>query len=276
MSNTQLAIISILGGIGVGVLIGLPLVFVLRRRFPAVKKSQPPNNPPVKSSPVQSPPAKGSEVKSPEVKSPPVQSPVVESPEAERPAIKSPVVRSPETRSPPVKSPAEQDSSVTVPQARLTPAPQPYDLLEELRKKRREAEEKELKSVAKEYEALAETFKKFEEESKPAEEQTKVKVPNLFLEVENNLTVATKPWSNTLFNFQTEVFDSNRAEVDSLPIDIRGDLMQAYMDMRLANNLVRLAREAGQKSREVDESYIKLCEQIALRLQKVMPGLTAG
>ncbi len=136
-------------------------------------------------------------------------------------------------------------------------------------------------SMAKPQDSLTKLVKKHEElikkyqETTVFEEQIESRAPNLFLEVKNNLALADKPSTNILFPFETNVWDTNPSEVDSLPEDVQEELRQAYVDMRLANDIVWLATEIGRRSQNLDESYIRLCSQIALHLNKVTPALKA-
>jgi hypothetical protein len=49
------------------------------------------------------------------------------------------------------------------------------------------------------------------------------------------------------------------------------DLIQLYVDISLANNVVWLATEIGHRSKELDESYMKLCSGIAERIKGIIP-----
>ena len=89
---------------------------------------------------------------------------------------------------------------------------------------------------------------------------------NLFTELEINLTVATLPWTDKLLPFQTSVWDSKHGEGEPLMITHLYELIQLYVDIGLANNIVWLATELGHRSKELDESYIKLCKGIAERI----------
>ena len=89
---------------------------------------------------------------------------------------------------------------------------------------------------------------------------------NLFTELEINLTVATLPWTDKLLPFQTSVWDSKHGEGEPLMITHLYELIQLYVDIGLANNIVWLAIESGHRSKELDESYIKLCKGIAERI----------
>jgi hypothetical protein len=89
---------------------------------------------------------------------------------------------------------------------------------------------------------------------------------NLFTDLEINLTVATLPWTDKLLPFQTSVWDSKHGEGEPLMITHLYELIQLYVDIGLANNIVWLATELGHRSKELDESYIKLCKGIAERI----------
>ena len=94
------------------------------------------------------------------------------------------------------------------------------------------------------------------------------------IEVEANLAIAAAPWTGKLSSFQTKVMDANRTKVDSLSSDIKTPLTEAYTDMRLANTLVWLSMDVGHRSKDLDESYLKLCTKISERLVSSLPGLT--
>ncbi len=97
--------------------------------------------------------------------------------------------------------------------------------------------------------------------------------PDLVAEAENNHRIATEPWSDKLLPFQTRVWDARQDEVYKLPGNLREDLTQAYVDMRLANSIVWLSTELGRRSHNLDENYMKLCATIAVRLDRVKPLL---
>jgi hypothetical protein len=97
--------------------------------------------------------------------------------------------------------------------------------------------------------------------------------PELVAEVDANLSIATAPWTGKMESFQTRVLDSNRGKVEILLPELQEDLTEAYTDMHLANTLAWLSTDVGHHSKDMDESYLKLCNQIAERLQKVKPSL---
>ena len=92
----------------------------------------------------------------------------------------------------------------------------------------------------------------------------------LVMEIEANLAVARKPWEDKLYSFQTECWDSKHGESDLFLNNHYQDLIQLYVDISLANNIVWLATEINHRSKELDESYIKLCSSIATNIKKVL------
>lgn len=91
------------------------------------------------------------------------------------------------------------------------------------------------------------------------------------IELENNLSIASRSVNGKLTKFNTEVWDSNRIKFSSLAEDIRGELTEAYVDMLLANNVVWLVTELGRNSQDLIASYSKLSSKVAERLQRIMP-----
>ena len=92
----------------------------------------------------------------------------------------------------------------------------------------------------------------------------------LIMEMEANLTIAGKPWENKLFSFQTKCWDSKHGESDLFLNAHYQEMIQLYVDIGLANNIVWLAAEINHRSKELDESYIKLCSSIAANIKKIL------
>jgi hypothetical protein len=90
-------------------------------------------------------------------------------------------------------------------------------------------------------------------------------------ELETNLAVASTPWTDKLISFQTKFWDVSHGEFEPMLATHHQELIQLYVDIRLANNIVWLAREIGSRSKELDESYIKLCADIAANIKKLLP-----
>jgi protein-tyrosine-phosphatase len=92
-------------------------------------------------------------------------------------------------------------------------------------------------------------------------------------ELKTNLAIATIPWSGKLLPFQTLCWNAKHGErepFEPLLTSHFQELIQLYVDVGLANNIVWLATEIGHRSKELDESYIKLCANIAERIKKIM------
>jgi hypothetical protein len=106
-----------------------------------------------------------------------------------------------------------------------------------------------------------------------AREPLKPEKSEILSEVEANLAIATSPWMGKLTPFQIKVMGNNRSRFDALQPDLREDLTEAYTDMHLANTLAWLSMDVGRKSKDMDESYLKLCNKIAARLERVIPPL---
>ena len=102
----------------------------------------------------------------------------------------------------------------------------------------------------------------------PIERQKESPNSELIAELETNLAIATAPWANKLIPFQTKYWYSKHVESDLLLSSHYKELMPLYVDMGLANNIVWLATEIGHRSKELDESYIKLCSGVADGLKK--------
>jgi hypothetical protein len=93
------------------------------------------------------------------------------------------------------------------------------------------------------------------------------------MEVETNLSTAIAPRTNQLLPFQTTVWTTNPAEFAAVPVQLQEELLEAYIDIRLANDIVWLATEVGRHSDVLNASYIRLCKKIAERLGTVIPAL---
>ena len=88
--------------------------------------------------------------------------------------------------------------------------------------------------------------------------------------MEANLVVASQPCADKLNPFQTEYWDINHGEFDPLLTTHHQEMMQLYIDIGLANNIVWLATEINHRTKELDESYNKLCFGIAENIKKIL------
>ena len=104
----------------------------------------------------------------------------------------------------------------------------------------------------------------------PAElRQNESSKSDIVKELEINLSIATTLWSDKLLPFQTSSWDSKHTEDEPLLTSHIQDLIQLYIDVGLANNIVWMVTEFGHRSKELDESYMKLCASIAGRIKEI-------
>jgi|GEM_PF-3566012 len=134
--------------------------------------------------------------------------------------------------------------------------------------------EKKIKTSSEIQEALEEYVKKRQINQVQPEIFIKPQKSELLVELETNLSIATTPWEGKLIAFQTKAMDSNRAKIESLDPALKDELIEAYTDIHLANTLVWLSMDVGHRSKDLDESYLKLCNKIAERLGRVLPEIS--
>lgn len=103
--------------------------------------------------------------------------------------------------------------------------------------------------------------------------QVEVALPELLEEVVNNHRIATTPWAGKLLPFQTQTWETLQDNVNNVPANIHDALAQIYIDIRLANSIVRLATDFNRRSGSLDESYKKLCTGIAGKINKIKPQI---
>ena len=96
---------------------------------------------------------------------------------------------------------------------------------------------------------------------------------DLIEEINNNLKIATGPWTGKLIPFQTHIWDTRQDLVNAVPASLKEHLAQAYTDIRLANSVVWLSMELGRRSDNLIQSYMKLRTSIATELSQVKPLL---
>ena len=134
--------------------------------------------------------------------------------------------------------------------------------------------EKKIKTSSEIQEALEEYVKKRQINQVQPEIFIKPQKSELLVELETNPSIATTPWEGKLIAFQTKAMDSNRAKIESLDPALKDELIEAYTDIHLANTLVWLSMDVGHRSKDLDESYLKLCNKIAERLGRVLPEIS--
>ncbi len=95
--------------------------------------------------------------------------------------------------------------------------------------------------------------------------------PELLVEVKGNLNIAVTPWTGRLLPFHTRAWDALPDHPDNIPASVHQSLSEIYIDIRLANSIVQLSTDFNRRSPTLDQSYKKLCVSIAERLSKLSP-----
>lgn len=95
-------------------------------------------------------------------------------------------------------------------------------------------------------------------------------------ELISNLEIASSPWNGELKPFETNGWDADRNGYSTMPPATKENLSQAYVDIRLANNIVWLSKELGRRTGDLDESYRRLCNRIAIRLREAIDNQSQG
>ncbi len=91
------------------------------------------------------------------------------------------------------------------------------------------------------------------------------------IELETNFSIATRPITDQINSFHLDVWTQKPTEFNSLTHEIRTELSEAYIDMRIANNVVWMVTEIGSKNQDLITNYHKLSKKVAERLQRIMP-----
>jgi hypothetical protein len=92
------------------------------------------------------------------------------------------------------------------------------------------------------------------------------------VELQNNLSIAARPVTDNLINFKLDIWRTRRSEFNVVSNDLMEELKEAYVDMTLANNIVWLVNELGRDTQNLKDSYIKLCNKVSERLERIMPA----
>lgn len=106
-------------------------------------------------------------------------------------------------------------------------------------------------------------------------EQTNYISPELFEEIESNLSITSKPWTGDLLPLRIEVWKMSKSNINSnsLTAAIQQDLLQAYANIETANSIVWLATDLGRRNENLDHHYRILCGEITARLSRVISSL---
>ena len=120
--------------------------------------------------------------------------------------------------------------------------------------------------------ATGDAFKKADKEAENVRKPQELKTAGIIEEapslneIEINLRIATRAWDGKPLPFQTKIWDDEMFEFDLVDIGHSDDLGQAYIDMKMANDIVWFYTEIGCASDDLEASYKKLCTKIAERL----------
>lgn len=116
---------------------------------------------------------------------------------------------------------------------------------------------------------LIKRFVKEDKTTAAIEGQLKYPASGILEEVKANLQIATEPRRGVLIPFETRMWNILQEEINELPVDLQEELLQTYIDIRLANSIVRLSVELGRVTDDLTQNYIKLCNSIAERLHRI-------
>ena len=100
--------------------------------------------------------------------------------------------------------------------------------------------------------------------------QNDLRKSDFIKELETNLAIANTPWSGKVTSFQSKSWDAWHGEGDKSLTPHIQEIIQLYVDISLANNIVWMATVLDHRSNELDKSYIKLCANIAARTKSII------
>jgi hypothetical protein len=96
----------------------------------------------------------------------------------------------------------------------------------------------------------------------------------IFGELRENLKIAAAPQIQNPKPFYTDALKTCFASQDTSLSDMIVDLKEAYTDIILANSIVWLVTEMGTSNKTVEDTYMKLCGNIAERLTGVLQRMS--
>jgi hypothetical protein len=105
------------------------------------------------------------------------------------------------------------------------------------------------------------------------EEPVKFRISELLIEIEHNLKTINDFSGDNLIPLKSDVWDAIRHATHILPINLRGQLVRVYFEIRLLNQTVRFSAELGHKSAFLDERYRKRIATIAEGLSKIIENI---
>ncbi len=173
---------------------------------------------------------------------PVIEEQVIEEPVIKEPVSQEPVIEEPVSQEPVIEEPVSQEPVIEEPVIKEPASQEPV------------IEEPVIKEPA-------------------TKKRVKVALPGLLEEIVNNRRIATTPWEGKLLPFQTTTWETLQDNVNKVPANIHDDLAQIYIDIRLANSIVRLATDFNRRSGSLDESYKKLCIGIAEKINRIKPQI---
>jgi hypothetical protein len=108
-----------------------------------------------------------------------------------------------------------------------------------------------------------------EEQQLEIEEKQNLVPVDLLTEIEYNHKIANQSSMGKVLPLETRVWDAPQHGVNKLPVSLRDELQQVYIDIRMANSLVWLFTEFGRRSPDLYRNYARLCNEIAERLDRI-------
>ncbi len=255
-----------LASLAIGVLIGALIYYLLkqlakRREMASMTREQevdesfieavieePVTQEPVIEGPVTQEPV----IEGPVTREPVIEEPVTQEPVIEKPVIQEPVIEEPVTQEPVIEEPVTREPVIEEPVTREPVIEEPV------------TREPVIKKPVIQEPVIKEPVTK---------KRVKVALPELLEEIVNNRRIATTPWAGKLLPFQTSTWETLQDNVNKVPANIHDDLAQIYIDIRLANSIVRLATDFNRRSGSLDESYKKLCTGITEKLKRIKPQI---
>ena len=104
-------------------------------------------------------------------------------------------------------------------------------------------------------------------------EPAKFPVPELLVEIENNLKNATEFAGDTPLSLKSDVWDTHRHSLRQLPVDLREQLVHVYSSIQLLNVIVRLSTKQEHQSSFLNKLYSERLPTIVERLQMIKENI---
>ena len=104
-------------------------------------------------------------------------------------------------------------------------------------------------------------------------EPAKFPVPELLVEIENNLKIVTEFSGDNLLPLQSDIWDAHRYSAHKLPVNLREQLVQVYSDIHVLKQILWFSTEFDYRSSLLDELYSEWIPTIAKRLQRIKQNI---